>query len=69
MFQKEREKAVLDELQSFKENGTGYLVPRPKDKNIVKSKIVYAHKKNDKGEIIRYKARYVAREIYSNSLF
>ena len=55
------EQAIIEELQSIRDNGTGVLVPRPSHKNVVKSKIVFDIKKDDHGNIQRYKARNVAR--------
>ena len=55
------ELAIMEELQSIKDNGTGILVPPPNDKNIIDSKIVFDLKTDDKGQITRFKARNVAR--------
>jgi hypothetical protein len=55
------EQAIIEELNSIRENGTEILVPKPAGKNVVKSKFVFDIKKDDVGNIIKYKVRNVAR--------
>ena len=55
------ELAVQDELSSLRANQTWTIVERPKGKNIVDCKWVFAIKADEAGNPIRYKARLVAR--------
>ena len=57
----EWEKAIKDELDSLRENQTWVLVDRPKDKNIIDCKWVFAIKPDEFGNPAKYKARVVAR--------
>ena len=50
------------ELQNLKSASTWEVVERPEGVNVVDSKWVFRLKKNEKGEIIKWKARLVARE-------
>ena len=53
--------AAIDEYRSLIENGTWTLVPKPKGNvNIVGSKWVFKSKRDEHGEVVRYKARLVA---------
>ena len=55
-------KKVIDvELENLKMAGTWEVVERPSSVNIVDSKWVFQLKKNAKGEIVKWKARLVAR--------
>lgn len=54
-------KAMIDELNSMKENDVWDLVERPVKCKTLKAKWVFALKRNQEGEIIRYKARFVAK--------
>ena len=59
---KEEWKLAMDsEMASLRENGVYELVDRPKGKKVVKSKWVFRVKKNERGEIEKYKARVVAK--------
>ena len=49
------------ELQNLKSAGTWEVVERPEGVNVVDSKWVFCLKKNEKGEIVKWKARLVAR--------
>lgn len=54
-------KAAMDEeLKSHEKNGTWDLVEQPNGKNVIGSRWVFKKKRNEKGEIIRFKARLVA---------
>ena len=52
--------AMEEEMCRIKELGTWDLVPKPADTNIVGCKWVYKVKRDNKGEVSRYKARLVA---------
>jgi hypothetical protein len=52
--------AMMEELQSFEDNGTWELVDRPKDGTVVKNKWLFKKKFNSEGEV-RYRARLVAK--------
>ena len=54
-------KAIEDELVALNHNNTWTLVPRPKDRKIVKNKWVFKLKLDSQGNIERYKARLVAK--------
>jgi hypothetical protein len=49
---------VLDHIEK---NNTWELVPRPKDKNVIGSKWVFKNKMNEKGKVVRNKARLVCK--------
>ena len=53
--------AMQSEYDSLVKNGTFELVDKPKDGNVIDVKWVFALKKDDLGNIVRYKARLVAR--------
>ena len=53
--------AIDEEFNSLKSNNTWELISLPQDKNLVRGRWVYAHKYNDLGEIIKFKARWVAK--------
>jgi hypothetical protein len=53
--------AMKSEYDSLIANGTWILVPRPQDRHVLSGKWVYKLKTGSKGEILRYKARWVAR--------
>ena len=48
-----------EELDQITKNDTWELVPRPKDKNFIRTKWVFRNKMNEQGEIVRNKARLV----------
>ena len=52
--------AIRAELASLSKKGTWKLVSRPPGKNIIGCKWVFSIKRNEHGEILRYKARLVA---------
>ena len=54
-------KAVNEELGCLLQNETWVEVPKPKDKTVITCKWVFKRKFNANGEVIRYKARLVAR--------
>ena len=58
---KQWEKAVQDEVHSLIKNHTWDLVPRPNNRQVVTNKFILKHKKNEIGQIVRLKARLVAR--------
>jgi hypothetical protein len=53
--------AILDELQSHKQNETWTVVKRNFNMNVIGSKWVFKLKRNEKGEVVRFKARLVAK--------
>jgi len=53
--------AEKQELENIREMGMYKLVPRPRDKNVVKNRFVYKIKVNGEGEIAKFKARLVAK--------
>jgi transposase InsO family protein len=53
--------AMQHEYNSLINNETWVLVPRPQGKNVISGKWVYATKRDESGNITRYKARWVAR--------
>ena len=55
-------KAAMDkEYQSLEDNGVWELVPAPKDKGIISGKWHFAHKLDNMGNVVKFKARFVAR--------
>lgn len=55
------DKAIEDELNSHFENNTWCLVQKPENKNIVDCKWVFSKKQDEFGNLVKYKARLVAR--------
>jgi len=53
--------AMKEEIDTLEKRSTWEVVKRPKDKPVVSCKWVYHMKLNEAGEIVRYKARLVAR--------
>jgi transposase InsO family protein len=53
--------AMKEEFTSLQDNKTWTLVDRPADRRVLPGKWVYKHKRGSRGEIIRYKARWVIR--------
>eukprot|EP00253_Pinus_taeda_P003975 PITA_03975 len=49
------------ELEKIENNNTWELVPRPKDKNVIGTKLIFKNKLNENGEVIRNKARLVCK--------
>jgi len=54
-------KAMTLENKSLNDNKTWTLVPRPKNRRVLRGKWVYKLKRGPTGEILRYKARWVVR--------
>jgi hypothetical protein len=54
-------KSMNEELDQIEKNDNWELVPRPTNKNVVESKWVYKNKMNEKGNIVRNKARLVCK--------
>jgi hypothetical protein len=54
-------RAMNEELDQIEKNNTWELVPRPKDKNVIGSKWVLKNKMNEKGQVVRNKARLVSK--------
>jgi hypothetical protein len=50
-----------EELDQIEKNNTWELVPRPEDKNVIGSKWVFKNKINEKGQVVRNKARLVCK--------
>jgi hypothetical protein len=49
-------KSMDEELDPIEKNQTWELVPRPKDKNVVRTKWIFKNKLNENGDIIKNKA-------------
>jgi len=58
---KQWEKAIQDEVSSLIKNHTWDLVPRPQNRQIVSNKFAFKYKKDERAQIVRMKARLVAR--------
>jgi hypothetical protein len=58
---KQWEKAIRNEVNSLIKNHTWDLVPRPRNRQVVTNKFAFRHKKNEIGQIVKLKARLVAR--------
>jgi hypothetical protein len=54
-------KSMNRELDQIEKNDTWELVPRPVNKNVIGSKWVYKNRMNEKGNIVRNKARLVCK--------
>lgn len=52
--------AIENELHAHTKNGTWTIVPRTAAMKVIGNKWLFVHKRNEKGEIVRYKARLVA---------
>ena len=52
---------MKEELDHIVENEIGELVPRPADKNVIRTKWVFKNKMNEQGEVIRKKERLVCK--------
>jgi hypothetical protein len=52
-------RAMNEELDHIEKNNTWELVLRPRDKNVIGSKWVFKNKMNEKGQVVRNKARLV----------
>eukprot|EP00253_Pinus_taeda_P003508 PITA_03508 len=50
-----------EELEQIENNNTWELVPRPKYKNVIRTKWIFKNKLNENGEVIRNKARLVCK--------
>ncbi|CAL8163300.1 unnamed protein product [Prunus armeniaca] len=51
---------MQEELNQFNRNDVWYLVPRPKDSNVIGIKWIFQNKTDEKGKIMRNKAKLVA---------
>src|SRR5579859_164342 len=58
---KEWEIAAQEEYDSLMKNATWEVVPRPTNRNVITSRWVFRHKKDETGKIVRFKAWIVAR--------
>lgn len=58
---KQWEKAIQEELEALEKNNVWTLTKLPQDKNVIDSKWVFKIKRNQDGNISRYKARLCAR--------
>jgi hypothetical protein len=54
-------RAMNEELDQIEKNNTWELVPRLEDKNVIGSKWVFKNKMNEKGQVVRNKARLVCK--------
>jgi hypothetical protein len=54
-------RAIHEELDQIEKNNTWELVPRPEEKNVIGSKWVFKNKMNEKGQVVRNKARLVCK--------
>ena len=54
-------KAMNEEIDQIEKNNTRELVPRPVDKNVIGSKLVFKNMMNEQGKIVRNKARLVCK--------
>lgn len=54
-------KAMNEELDQIEKNNTRPLVPKPTDKNVIRTKWVFRNKFNKDGEVVRNKARLVCK--------
>jgi hypothetical protein len=54
-------KAMDEELDQIEKNDTWELVPRPKNKNVINTKLVFRNKLNEDGHVTRNKARLVCK--------
>jgi hypothetical protein len=50
-----------EEMDQIEKNNTWELVPRPENKNVIGSKWVFKNKMNEKGQVVRNKARLVCK--------
>ena len=53
--------AMNEELDQIEKNDTWELVPRPANKNVIGTKWIFKNKMNEKGQIVRNKARLVCK--------
>ncbi|MDD0148727.1 reverse transcriptase domain-containing protein, partial [Shigella flexneri] len=51
---------MQEELNQFTRNDVWYLVPRPRNCNVIGTKWIFRNKSDEKGNVIRNKARLVA---------
>jgi hypothetical protein len=57
----EWEKAMIDEVNSLRQNKTWELVDPPKDRRVLSGKWVFKLKRGSHGEVVRHKGRWVVR--------
>lgn len=58
-------KAIKEEIEALKENDTWTVIKRPEHCEPIDSKWVFKKKRNEKGDIVKYKARLVARGFFA----
>ncbi|CRG92846.1 hypothetical protein PISL3812_09917 [Talaromyces islandicus] len=58
---REWENAMIDEVNSLKQNKTWELVDPPRDRRVLSGKWVFKVKRGSHGEVVRYKCRWVVR--------
>jgi hypothetical protein len=54
-------RAMNEEIDHIEKNNTWELAPRPEEKNVIGSKWVFKNKMNEKGQVVRNKARLVCK--------
>jgi len=54
-------KAMNEELEKIEKNNNWELVPRPHDKNIIRTKWIFKDKLKENGEVIRNNGRFVCK--------
>jgi hypothetical protein len=54
-------RAMNEEMDQIEKKNTWELVPRPKNRNVIGSKWVFKNKMNEKGQVVRNKARLVCK--------
>ena len=52
---------MKEELDQIVKNETWELIPRPKDKNVIGTKLVFRKKMNEQGEVLRNKTLFVCK--------
>jgi hypothetical protein len=52
---------MVEELDQIEKNETLELVPKPKNKNVIRTKWVFRNKLNEDGQVTRKKARLVCK--------
>lgn len=53
--------AMNEEIEQIEKKKTWFLVPKPKDKNVIGTKWVFRNKMNEKGEVTKSKERMVCK--------
>ena len=52
---------MKEELDQIEKNHTWEFVPRPHDKNVIKTKWIFKNKLNENGDVVRNKSRLVCK--------